>query len=179
MSKAAKRSCSLVAALAIGAALIASPAEAKNQGDHCHHHNHHHHQKTITFEGDFLFVGAHLSFQGSSIAPRRGFDTIDGDTDFMPGSSPVCFAIVADFVVLTAFDGSELYIENSGEDCLDFSTGAPVFVGTGTSQILGGTGRFHDADGDGTYSVAAAAATLTPEGAEGTFTLTFNLDIDD
>jgi hypothetical protein len=137
-----RRATLALAPFAVGAFLLSSPAGAA-----CAKR-----KVTTSFTGDFLMTGAHLSFWGSSLPPRHGLHDIDGDTDFVPGSSPVCFAIVSDFVTITAFDGSELYVENSGEDCLDFSTGAPVFVGSGSSVILGGSGRYAHASGSGTYS---------------------------
>lgn len=158
----------LLAPLALGAVLLAAPAEAEGGSSEFH----------PSFSGSFTLAYGHLSFSGASLPPRYGLDTIDGETDLGPGESPVCYAIIEDQVTITTYDGSELYLENSGEDCLDFSTGAPVIVGSGTTLVLGGTGRFEGAAGQGTYSVSAPVANIGDGTADGAFTLDFDLILD-
>jgi hypothetical protein len=167
MSSSVKRSSRLfLAPFAVASLLVVGLAHADDD-EHI----------AATFAGNFNLDDGVLSFEGPSTTCHGDLRSVSGNTDLGPGSTPACYAILSDAVTLTADDGSELYIANAGQDCLDFSTGAPVIVGEGTTQVLGGTGRFDHAQGSGTYSVDAPVAELGATTATGTFTLTFELEV--
>jgi hypothetical protein len=144
-------------------------------------------QEQIPFKSDYqgtftLTFGAGpdgtdaLSFSGSGIASVLGRSNVDGHTTTRPDvDDPLCSEIVTDQVILTAANGDELWLVNSGEDCLDFSVPGEVFIrGSGTFQVVGGTGRFDGATGSGTFQVVAEVTDLEATGASGTFDLNFN-----
>ena len=147
-------------------------------------------QEQIPFESDYqgtftLAFGAGpdgtdaLSFSGSGIASGLGKSSVDGHTTTRPDEDdPLCSEIVTDQVILTAANGDELRLVNSGEDCLDFSVPGQVFIrGSGTFQVVGGTGRFAGATGSGTFKVVAEVTDLEATGASGTFDLVFDGNI--
>src|SRR5262249_36581759 len=81
---------------------------------------------------------------------------------------PLCSDIITDTVTLTAANGDELWLTNSGEDCLDPSAPPRLFIrGSGTFVVTGGTGRFWGATGSGTFAVVAEVLGPVPGGVAG------------
>jgi hypothetical protein len=121
------------------------------------------------FEGTFTInpITLELHFSGEGQASHFGDSTIVGDSALVP-ASPGCFAIADDAVTLTAANGDQLFVVNSGQDCFD-ETGH--IVGEATFTVTGGTGRFQDAIGDGVTEVVATPDTT---GLAGTFVLTIS-----
>ena len=119
------------------------------------------------FEGAFAINPAtlQLHFAGDGPASHLGESAIVGDSQLVP-SGPGCFQIVTDTVTLTAANGDQLVLTNSGEDCFD-ETGH--IIGVATFTVTGGTGRFDGATGTGTTEVVA---TPNETGLAGTFVLT-------
>lgn len=119
------------------------------------------------FEGAFAINPAtlQLHFAGDGPASHLGESAIVGDSQLVP-SGPGCFQIVTDTVTLTAANGDQLVLTNSGEDCFD-ETGH--IIGVATFTVTGGTGRFDGASGTGTTEVVA---TPNETGLAGTFVLT-------
>ena len=124
------------------------------------------------FEGTFAInpVTLQLHFSGEGTASHLGESDIVGESQLAP-TGPGCFQIATDAVTLTAANGDQLFITNSGQDCFD-STGH--IVGNAIFTVTGGTGRFAGASGTGTTQVVA-----TPDqtGLAGTFVLVFRGDI--
>jgi hypothetical protein len=88
-------------------------------------------------------------------------------------TDPFAVDIVTDQVTLTAANGDELWLVNSGTDHLSFPAPGLVFIsGSGTFTVVGGTGRFDGATGIGTFEVAAVGE-FVPGGVAGTFSLRF------
>lgn len=134
------------------------------------------------FEGDFqILFGAgpggtdDLRFSGSGLANHLGLSNVDGHSTTLPSAAdPLCSDIVTDLVILTAANGDELWLTNSGQDCLDFSVPDRIFIrGSGTMTVLGGTGRFHGATGNGTFEVLAEVTGFVAGGVTGPFALHF------
>lgn len=119
------------------------------------------------FEGTFAINPAtlQLKFAGDGPASHLGESAIAGDSQLVP-SGPGCFQIVTDTVTLTAANGDQLVLTNSGEDCFD-ETGH--IIGVATFTVTGGTGRFDGATGTGTTEVVA---TPNETGLAGAFVLT-------
>lgn len=114
-----------------------------------------------------------LSFAGAGVARHLGRSTVEG-TSLVRPVDPLCSEVAADAVTLTAANGDQLFLVNGGTDCLEFSTGAPVIVGAGQGEVVGGTGRFADAAGELVWKVEAPITALSPSGASGTFQLTWS-----
>jgi hypothetical protein len=77
-------------------------------------------------------------------------------------------------VILTAANGDELWLVNSGEDCLDFSVPGHIFIrGSGTFNVAGDTDRFRGATGSGGFAVVAEVTAFVPGGVAGMFDLRF------
>lgn len=161
---------SLAAVALLGSMLFAAPVTARS--------GKHHEQYDLDFTGsfDWDFPTLTLAFFGDETNPHLGLSEVDGLTTFAP-SSAYCFDIVEDSVTITAADGSTIELENTGTDCLDFSTGVPRVVGEGLTEVVGGTGRFADITGSGTYEVAATMQESEPTRAGGTFVLSFSLTL--
>ncbi|MEZ4293440.1 MAG: hypothetical protein R3B70_00565 [Polyangiaceae bacterium] len=155
----------VAAFFAAGLALSASPASAAKTK-----------VLDLDFEGTFELdlPTLELSFDGEGQNPHLGLSSLEGESSFAP-ISPLCLQIVEDGVTITAADGSTIELDNSGVECLDFSTGAPRIVGGGVSAVLGGTGRFAGIGGEGTYHVDAAIETNDGITAGGTVVLHFTL----
>ena len=114
-----------------------------------------------------------LSFVGDGQAIPLGHSTVDGHTTTRNISS-TCTQIVTDAVTLTAANGDQLQLVNAGQDCLDFSVPGKTFIrGTGTTSVVGGTGRFAAASGSGTWEVVAEVTQPIVGGVSGVFTLNF------
>jgi hypothetical protein len=136
------------------------------------------------FQGEFrILFGAGLDgtddlrFAGSGLANHLGLSDVDGHSTTRP-TDPLCSDIVTDRVVLTAANGDELWLANSGEDCLDFSVPGRIFIrGSGTMVVVGGTGRFRGATGSGTFAVLAEVTGFVAGGVTGPFVLHFEGDI--
>jgi len=81
----------------------------------------------------------------------------DGHSTTRPiPTDPLCSEIVTDRMIVTAANGDELWLVNSGEDCLDFSVPGHTFIRcSGTFNVAGGTGRFRGATGSGQFAVVA------------------------
>jgi hypothetical protein len=127
------------------------------------------------YQGTFtLAVGANgtgdLHFTGAGIASLLGLSAVLGHTTTSPSTiDPGCSVIVTDQVILTAANGDQLWLVNAGEDCLDGN----VIRGSGTFQVIGGTGRFARATGSGTFQVVAQVTGFATTGVSGTFDLVF------
>ena len=107
-----------------------------------------------------------VELRGAGSAP----DALEQDP-----TDPLCSDIVTDMVVLTAANGDQLWLVNSGEDCLDLSVPGKTFIrGSGTFNVVGGTGRFDDATGSGSFSVVAEVTGSITGGVSGTFELHFD-----
>jgi hypothetical protein len=122
-----------------------------------------------TFAGTFAIDPAtlQLQFAGGGPASHLGASAIVGASQLMP-SGPGCFEIVTDTVTLTADNGDQLVLTNSGQDCFD-ETGR--IIGMAAFTVTGGTGRFAGATGTGTTEVVA---TPNETGLAGTFVLTLS-----
>lgn len=114
-----------------------------------------------------------LEFHGEGHARHLGQSKVDGDSEMAPGSAPNCTQITNDHVSLTAADGDALFLVNSGEDCLFVESGHLVVRGTGLMLVVGGSGRFEGATGQGSWVVDAPVTAFTGTGADGTFELSF------
>ncbi len=138
------------------AAADATPFQASFQGSF-----------TITFAG-CANGDDHLQFAGPGTATQAGSSVIAGSSCLRHDPlRPGCSIIDTDNTVLTAADGSTIRFVNSGEDCLDPLTGR--ITGTASYLIVGGTGRFSGATGQGSVTVTAQVQQLMPTGAAGTF----------
>lgn len=116
--------------------------------------------------------GDELRFEGFGSDSLNGDSSVTGYSVTVPNAAnPTCFDIVFDQVILTdAHSGHELWIENSGQDCLDFSDPAAVYVvGGGSSTYTGGTGRFWKSAGGGAWEVRARVDSFLPTGLAGEF----------
>ena len=118
-----------------------------------------------------------LYFAGPGQAAPLGSAFVLGHSTTRPDPDmPGCSEIVTDRVVLTGEGGDEIWLENSGDDCLDLSVPGRVFIrGTGTFAVVGGTGRYKRATGSGEFNVVAEVLQFAPDGAwaAGTFQLSF------
>ena len=116
-----------------------------------------------------------LRFAGGGIASQLGQSAVDGHSTTRPSQDdPLCSDIITDAVTLTAANGDELWLTNSGEDCLDLSALPRLFIrGSGTFVVTGGTGRFQGATGSGTFAVVAEVLESVPGGVAGVFELRF------
>ena len=130
------------------------------------------------FQGDFrISFGTgpdftnELFFSGQGTASHLGDSTVNGYST-LSSSSPGCFTIVYDQVMLTAANGDNLLMVNAGDECLDSSVPGKLFIrGSGTYTFVGGTGRFAGATGSGVYQVIAEVVTFGGTFVEGTFVL--------
>jgi hypothetical protein len=120
-----------------------------------------------------------LDFSGTGKARHLGKSAVEGHTTTAQDpTNPLCSDIVTDMVVLTAANGYQLWLVNSGEDCLDLSVPGKTFIrGSETFVVVGGTGRFDDATGNGIFSVVAEVTGSITGGVSGTFELHFEGDI--
>src|SRR5260370_6773561 len=147
-------------------------------------------QDSVPFAADFqgvfqIMFGAgpdgtdDLRFSGDGIASLLGLSNVNGHTTTRPSATdPLCSDIVTDQVILTAANGDELWLVNTGEDCLDFSVPGRIFIrGSGTMQVVGGTGRFSGATGSGTFAVVAEVTGFWPGGLTGSCAIHFAGDI--
>jgi hypothetical protein len=101
----------------------------------------------------------------------RGSRSISGQS-LLQQTSGTCSTIVQDKVTLTAANGDQVFVRNSGQDCVD-SMGR--ITGSGTYTITGGSGRFMGASGTGTFSVTAQVTSISGNTRSGTFNpLTFD-----
>ena len=137
-----------------------------------------------SFTGEFsLRFGAgpdgidDLLFTGPGRARHMGKSTVAGHSTTLPDpTEPGCSDIVTDWVILTAANGDQLWLVNSGEDCLDFTIPNRLFIrGTGTFTVAGGTGRFAGATGSGDFKVDADVLSFDDDGGgvSGSFALSF------
>jgi hypothetical protein len=135
-----------------------------------------HYAGTFTLAVDPAGAGD-LRFAGAGIATHLGLGVVAGRSLTTPDpDDPLCSIIDPDHdaVTLTAANGDELHLSNSGEECLDFSVPGRVFIrGSGTFRVTGGTGRFAGATGSGTFEVVAEVTGFGPAGPIGTFDLRF------
>jgi hypothetical protein len=128
------------------------------------------------YQGTFsLAIGAggtgDLHFTGAGIASLLGLSAVLGHTTTSPSpTDPGCSVLVTDQVILTAANGDQLWLVNAGEDCL----GGNVIRGSGTFQVIGGTGRFARATGSGTFQVVAQVTGFGTTDVSGTFDLVFS-----
>ncbi len=113
-----------------------------------------------------------LDFAGNGRGTQVGRADIDGSS-LLQSIDPLCMVIVEDLIVMTAANGDEVHVEAEATDCLEFTAAGPQIVGSGTWEIIGGTGRFADATGGGTQSTVAPIYDLGATSASGVFTLTF------
>jgi hypothetical protein len=129
-----------------------------------------------SYQGTFILTfgsggSSVLDFSGSGVATLLGSSTVSGRSQLQQ-TSPTCTTIVQDKVTLTAVNGDQVFVRNSGQDCFD-SMGH--ITGSGTYTITGGTGRFSSASGTGTFSVTAQVTSPPGPNASGTFNpLTFD-----
>lgn len=134
------------------------------------------HVGTFSLAVDRAGVGD-LRFTGAGIGSHLGLSAVAGRSLTTPDpTDPLCSIIAPDHdaVTLTAANGDELHLSNSGEECLDFSVPGRVFIrGSGTFRVTGGTGRFAGATGSGTFEVVAEVTGFDPTGPTGTFELRF------
>jgi hypothetical protein len=125
-----------------------------------------------TFSGDFVVTFSDtgppvLRFSGHGTGTHLGRASVEGGAVFGEEVSPGCFRLEDDEVILTAADGSELFLVNEAVDCVN----PPHVSATGTYTVVGGTGRFDGASGEGTVSTAALITGELPDdsGFTGTF----------
>jgi hypothetical protein len=120
-----------------------------------------------------------LRFAGFGKASHLGKSMVLGHSTTLPDpTEPGCSDIVTDLVVLLAANGDELWLQNSGEDCLDFSIPGRLFIrGSGTFMVTGGTGRFEGAMGQGEFNVVAEVLGSDAGGVSGAFQLSFTGEI--
>lgn len=101
---------------------------------------------TATWDSVFNgFTPGGATFEGTAIVSHLGASTQSGDLFFLAPPNAEGLAPGFGSVTLTAANGDELDFDYSGE--LDAFTG----VGTGTLTFTGGTGRFRNAAGTGTF----------------------------
>ena len=134
----------------------------------------------VPFEGSFhgmfqiTFGGCangdnRLAFSGPGLGLQIGLGSIVGVSCLRPeAANPLCSTISDTTVTVTAADGSTFGFKNQAEDCVSFTATGIVIHGSGTYQILAGTGRFAQASGSGSVHTTAQGV-LTATGASGTF----------
>ena len=116
-----------------------------------------------------------LRFSGSGLAFPLGLSDVDGHSTTQPRpDNPLISDIVTDEVTLTDANGDELRLMNSGSETLyEPDSEHPYIVGSGTFKITGGTGRYAQAKGSGTFHVFAQVAGPIDGGVGGEFVLVF------
>jgi hypothetical protein len=120
-----------------------------------------------------------LVFSGDGLAVPLGISAIAGRSVLRPtASNPLVSDIIDDHVTLTAANGDQLFLVNSGQDAVDFSDpNRPIISGHGTFTIgangPGGSGRFRHATGGGVYAVYAEVTEFGDGSVSGTFSLLF------
>ena len=124
----------------------------------------------ITMSGDGK---SQLHFEGSGTPATLGASNIVGDSTLTPNkTNPSCSMIEADRVSLTVAGGDEVHFVHQGEDCVDASHPPEVTIRSkGTYRIVGGTGRFARATGQGRVIVVAKVLEGGPTGSRGSFEL--------
>ncbi|HEX2572649.1 MAG TPA: hypothetical protein VH877_24080 [Polyangia bacterium] len=166
------RSLVLLTALALALALVPGggrPAEAKPAGFKALFRG----TFAITMSGDGK---SQLHFEGQGTPPRLGASAIVGDSSLTPNkTNPACSMIETDRVSLTVAGGDEIHFVHQGEDCVDTSHPPEVTIRSkGTYRIVGGTGRFARATGQGRVTVLAKVLEPGPTGSRGSFELTWD-----
>jgi hypothetical protein len=124
----------------------------------------------ITMTGDGK---SQLHFEGSGTPSSLGASTIVGDSTLTPSkANPACSMIETDRVSLTVAGGDEIHFVHQGEDCVDATHPPEVTIrSSGTYRIVGGTGRFARATGQGRVLVLAKVLEPGPTGSRGSFEL--------
>lgn len=124
----------------------------------------------ITMSGDGK---SQLHFEGNGTPASLGASAIVGDSTLTPNkTNPACSMIETDRVTLTVAGGDEVHFVHQGEDCVDASHPPAVTIRSeGTYRIVGGTGRFARATGQGRVRVLAKVLEGGPTGSRGSFEL--------
>ena len=105
--------------------------------------------------------------------------TVAGHSTLRPtAANPLISDIITDAVSLTAANGDQLFLVNSGQDTLDNSDPTHLVIhGTGTFTVgaeeAGGTGKYKNATGSGSYLVYATVTDFGDGSVGGTFYLVF------
>jgi hypothetical protein len=118
-----------------------------------------------------------LDFSGSGQGTQIGLADVDGSS-LLQSIDASCMEIVDDLIVMTAANGDEVHVVAAAIDCLEFTAEGPRIVGSGTWEVIGGTGRFADATGGGTQTTVAPIYVLGAGSGSGVFTLNFEGVID-
>lgn len=149
---------SVIALLAVGALmLVASPVAAAANVQV---------PLKVSFSGSAAFANPTTTvFVGTGTASLMGRITTNGYAD-ITGSDSSCPGGVANIntETLTAANGDSLTVISQDVAC---PTGPSQYHGTGHWAVAGGTGRFHDATGSGTFdghsdfNIGTFSATLT------------------
>lgn len=114
-----------------------------------------------------------LDFTGDGRGTQVGRADIDGSSR-LQSIDASCMEIVEDLVVMTAANGDEVHVVVDAIDCLEFTADGPQIVGSGTWEVVGGTGRFAGATGSGTQTTVAPVLDLGADTASGVFMLNFD-----
>jgi hypothetical protein len=134
--------------LAVGAAGLGTTAHATDPQVPFH----------ASYSGHAVFASdTTVSFDGTGIATHLGLSVDHGDAT-ITGPNNSCAGGLANTHVetLTAANGDTLTITAHNVAC---PIGSLQFRGTGTWVVTGGTGRFHDVTGSGTFNGRADFAT--------------------
>jgi hypothetical protein len=139
MNTAGRRFAGMLAATIVVMALAAMPAVAQEQLPF-----------SGTYSGTVAFTGpTSAALQGSGTASHLGKSTMVGTVQVVGPASSCSDGFAAQLMItLTAANGDQLFLVVTDESC---QVAPGMFEGTGTYEITGGTGRFADATGSGTF----------------------------
>ena len=111
-------------------------------------------QQQLPFKGAFSGTVTFTSqttaaYQGSGTASHLGKSTIVESVQAVGQASSCSDGFAAQHTItLTAANGDQLFLVVTDDSC---QVAPGVYEGTGTYEITGGTGRFADATGSGTF----------------------------
>ncbi len=137
MNKTGGRFAGALAAAIVVTALAAMPAIAQQQRPF-----------SGVFSGNVAFTSpSTAAYQGSGTATHLGRSTVVGTVAAVGPANCEGFA-AQHTITITAADGDQLFLVVTDDSCLE---GPNQYHGLGTFEITGGTGRFTDATGSGTF----------------------------